>query len=261
LWSLVAIGQYQSLRQADALSTLRTLRERLSNDLGVDPSPRVQELEAAILNHSAVLAVPRRQRATELPVEATESAKEGKAAEPLVRPVALVGRTRALEALRAAVERVVSGRGSALTIPGEAGVGKTRLASAARDEARAKGVTVLVGRCHDGFIAPAYWPWLPVLRRLAALAEPAVPREVRALLDSDAAQRPPDEGAPVLRTYEAVGRMLGEVGRRQPLLTSWRICTGPTRRRCECSHTLPRPRRRCCSSVPVARRSRVGPMP
>ncbi|HEY4994489.1 MAG TPA: BTAD domain-containing putative transcriptional regulator, partial [Nakamurella sp.] len=60
LWSLVAISQYQTLRQADALGTLRTLRERLADELGVDPSPQVRELELAVLNHSAGLAAPLR---------------------------------------------------------------------------------------------------------------------------------------------------------------------------------------------------------
>ncbi len=52
LWSLLALAQYQTLRQADALATLRTLRARLDEDLGVDPSPEVQHLERDLLQQS-----------------------------------------------------------------------------------------------------------------------------------------------------------------------------------------------------------------
>ncbi len=37
LWSLLALGQYRTLRQADALATLRELRRRLAGELGIDP--------------------------------------------------------------------------------------------------------------------------------------------------------------------------------------------------------------------------------
>jgi DNA-binding SARP family transcriptional activator len=60
LWSLLALSQYQSLRQADALTTLRTLRTRLADDLGVDPTPEVRRLETALLNHDTTLTGPDR---------------------------------------------------------------------------------------------------------------------------------------------------------------------------------------------------------
>ena len=49
MWAMLALAQYRSGRQADALATLRALRERLAEDLGVDPSTEVRELELAIL--------------------------------------------------------------------------------------------------------------------------------------------------------------------------------------------------------------------
>ena len=42
LWSLLALAQYQCARQADALDTLRRLREGLAEELGVDPSEEIQ---------------------------------------------------------------------------------------------------------------------------------------------------------------------------------------------------------------------------
>ena len=58
-WRLLALALYQSGRQADALAALRDLRRRLADELGVDPSPAVRQLEADILDHAAA---PRHRR-------------------------------------------------------------------------------------------------------------------------------------------------------------------------------------------------------
>jgi DNA-binding SARP family transcriptional activator len=44
-------AQYRAGRQADALSTFRTLRRRLRDELGLEPGPAVRELEGRILRH------------------------------------------------------------------------------------------------------------------------------------------------------------------------------------------------------------------
>ena len=56
LWALLARAQYACARQADALATLATLRARLAEDLGVDPSPLVRSTERAILTQDSALA-------------------------------------------------------------------------------------------------------------------------------------------------------------------------------------------------------------
>ena len=48
-WELLALGYVGSARQADALSTLRRVRAVLADELGIDPGPRLRELEAAVL--------------------------------------------------------------------------------------------------------------------------------------------------------------------------------------------------------------------
>jgi DNA-binding SARP family transcriptional activator/WD40 repeat protein len=48
-WTLLALAQYQNGNQADALRTLHQLRSVLVQQLGIDPSPEVLELEQAIL--------------------------------------------------------------------------------------------------------------------------------------------------------------------------------------------------------------------
>jgi len=50
-WRLLALGLYRSGRQADALAVLRRARAMLAGELGVDPGPRLTELEAQVLRH------------------------------------------------------------------------------------------------------------------------------------------------------------------------------------------------------------------
>lgn len=62
-WALLALAQYLSGSQADALATLRRAREMLSRELGLDPGPELADLERAMLHQdpslSAATALPR----------------------------------------------------------------------------------------------------------------------------------------------------------------------------------------------------------
>ncbi|KAB7739382.1 hypothetical protein GA707_20420 [Nostocoides sp. F2B08] len=54
-WALLALAQYRSDRQADALATLRRARSELAGQLGVDPGPELVALESAILRQDPEL--------------------------------------------------------------------------------------------------------------------------------------------------------------------------------------------------------------
>ncbi|GAA1765450.1 nSTAND1 domain-containing NTPase [Agromyces humatus] len=54
-WEVLATALYRAGRQADALAAIRSARERLADELGVDPSPELVALETAILRHDAAL--------------------------------------------------------------------------------------------------------------------------------------------------------------------------------------------------------------
>ncbi|HET7819941.1 MAG TPA: BTAD domain-containing putative transcriptional regulator [Ornithinibacter sp.] len=54
-WGLLALAQYRSGRQAEALATLKRARATLVNEFGLDPGPSLAELEEAILRQDPAL--------------------------------------------------------------------------------------------------------------------------------------------------------------------------------------------------------------
>jgi len=55
-WGQLLLARYRDGRQADALDGFRALRRTLRDELGVDPSPELQELHSRILHHDPALA-------------------------------------------------------------------------------------------------------------------------------------------------------------------------------------------------------------
>src|SRR4029453_18913119 len=80
---------------------------------------------------------------------------------------------------------------------GERGIGKTRLAEELAAQATAGGALVLWGRCWEGEGAPAFWPWVQVVRTYVQDGDPAVLRRVMGAGAADIAQGVPAFGAPL----------------------------------------------------------------
>ncbi|MGP4110361.1 helix-turn-helix transcriptional regulator [Streptomyces sp. 4N509B] len=94
-----------------------------------------------------------------------------------VRTAELVGRESELGVLTAALREAREGRGTAVFVTGEPGIGKTRLAAQALDTARSLDMAVLRGRCATTGPAVPYRPLAEALLTLTRAGE-APPAEV-----------------------------------------------------------------------------------
>jgi DNA-binding CsgD family transcriptional regulator len=91
----------------------------------------------------------------------------------------LVGRDREREVLDRHLAAALGGHGSLVLIGGEAGIGKTAIATALGRDAEAQGALVLVGRCYDLTETPPYGPWVDLFRHYpSADTLPALPSEL-----------------------------------------------------------------------------------
>ena len=109
------LALYRSGRQAEALDAYRRARETLVEELGIEPSSELQQLEQAILRHDPVLDLPegraalpalpveeRRKTVTVLSIDLADSASLGGGLDPEVLRAAL---GRYFDTVRTVVER------------------------------------------------------------------------------------------------------------------------------------------------------------
>ena len=73
LWALLMTALYTVGRQAEALAAYRKARENLVEQLGVEPGPRLRDLEAMILHHDAQLSVRETPASVSTPVSVSVS--------------------------------------------------------------------------------------------------------------------------------------------------------------------------------------------
>src|SRR5688572_4065298 len=78
-----------------------------------------------------------------------------------------VGRERELEEIGSGLDEAATGHGALFVTVGVAGIGKTRMADETARAAEARGFRSVWGRCWETGGAPAYWPWMQILRELA----------------------------------------------------------------------------------------------
>ena len=108
------------------------------------------------------------------------------------RPSSFLGREHEWEELIVRLAACRQGRGSLHLIVGEPGIGKTRLADEFVRRAREEGAHTLWGRCWEGGGAPAFWPWVQILRAQLRTVEGSVARNQLGRGAADIAQILPD---------------------------------------------------------------------
>ena len=144
-----------------------------------------------------------------------------------------VGREAELGALTVDLDAALAGRGGVVLVAGEPGIGKTRLAEELAVQASGRGVLVLWGRCWEGEGAPAFWPWVQVVRAYVQAADPTALRQEMGAGAADIAQlvpavceRLPDLPAPPptepeaarFRLFDSLTGFLRAAAARRPLL-------------------------------------------
>ena len=207
----LALALYRSGRQAEALRAIADAGRTLREELGIEPSRQLRDLEAAILAQHPSLEAPADAPA---PAPSSTPAPAPRQAE---RPP-LVGRDHELATLVSAFDESAADA-RFVVIEGEPGIGKTRLADELRELAEGRGAVAVWGRSDEGGAAPALWPWLAPLRSIAAQAPAgAVPPAVTQLLSGEAPAGAGQERAAQFERFEAVVALLDAVAAIRPVV-------------------------------------------
>ncbi|WP_036505877.1 BTAD domain-containing putative transcriptional regulator [Nocardioides sp. URHA0020] len=156
-WALRAVALAREDRRADALAVLDELRDRLAEELGVDPSPPLQALHAAILRQDPSVVAAEVDPPQPRPTGALQLRRE---------PWTMLGRDPELADLRSALDDSLEGRPGFVVLTGEPGIGKSRLAAELAETAAQQGCSVAVGQCSQDDGAPPLSPWLSALQTL-----------------------------------------------------------------------------------------------
>jgi tetratricopeptide (TPR) repeat protein len=144
-----------------------------------------------------------------------------------------VGRETVFARLRRAADECRAGKGRLILLSGEPGSGKTSLTDQLSLYAGIRGMKVLVGRCYEGEGAPAFWPWMQIMRTyaeslpaqdlMAIMGNTAgvighVVPEISHKLPSLPAPPPLEPDKARFRFFDSITTFLKNAGARQPLV-------------------------------------------
>lgn len=156
------LALYRAGRQAEALHAYQEFRRQLDEELGIEPSQRLRELERRMLQQDPALDT-RAAGAHARP----ESPAVAPAPAEAPRRGTIVGREAELSRLRRLYAESLDGHRQVVFVTGPAGIGKTTLLRSFLAEAEASGALVAHGQCLEQFGAgEAYMPLLEALERL-----------------------------------------------------------------------------------------------
>ncbi len=156
LHRLLMLALYRSGRQAEALAAYERFRRTLADELGIEPTAALKQLQFRILNQDRGL-----EREPDAPARAAPPRRRA------AKLTDFAGRSAELSRLEQALDAARSGHGGAVLIAGRAGIGKTRLTAELEERARDSGATVLRGRCIQ--LVGQGLPYLPLVDALRPL--------------------------------------------------------------------------------------------
>lgn len=148
LWGQLMVALYRGNRQAEALAVYARARDRLADELGIDPGQALQQIELGILRHDPVLGEPEEllsraagsvDRLDNLDRSTDQPRPRDRLGVPAI-PGELIGRRELLSEL---VDVVCSTSSGVLSLVGPGGLGKSRLAVAAAQQLLDAGRRVL----------------------------------------------------------------------------------------------------------------------
>ena len=153
----VMLALYRSGRQAEALEAYQDARRVLSDELGIEPSEELRDLERRILRQDPALAPARRG----------SSGATAASAPPPRRASPIIGREADAGTLAERLARALRGERQIVVVSGEAGAGKTTLVEAFLRDPVVAAARVGHGRCMEQ--RGAAEPYMPVLEMLEGL--------------------------------------------------------------------------------------------
>lgn len=188
-WGQLMVALYRSGRQADALRAFQRARDAPAESAGIDPGPDLRRLESQILAQDPELVAtssPAREvahagAAPDGPAAETEPAGH-RPADPGEPSDRLVGRRRELELLDRELAETRSGRGRVVLLSGEAGVGKTAVATELGRRAVQGGLHLAATTWPETLDRPELAPWVHILEQLGGDAVAAANRVREALI-------------------------------------------------------------------------------
>lgn len=206
--------QHQQGNRSGALQTFERCRDILAAELSVEPAAETMALAQHV------------RSATDEHLERDVGDGDGSESFKIhLSPLPLVGRAQEHRALARAFRQAQSGQTRLVIVEGEAGIGKTRLASEFLDWAGATGAQTMAGRAYE---TGGRLPYQPLVSALQAAEVPdlsptwlaELSRLLPAIRDRYPDLPPPvaEEQAAPTRLFEAVTRMGAALAARRPLV-------------------------------------------
>jgi DNA-binding SARP family transcriptional activator len=192
-WALLMVALYRSGRQHDALEAAKTLRRRLLEDLGIDPSPTITDLIHQILNHARDLQLAPRPDGDDLRPVVWRAPLPSQLVRVLTSEV--VGRDDELRLASDAIDELVRGNPRVTLVCGEPGIGKTRLAAEFAQRADQRGAITYYGRSDEDTAVPL-GAWAEVLTDLIAANRSVIDELGVATIADDLHELVPELGGP-----------------------------------------------------------------